>query len=174
MGGFKTQTPAKDVPQFVKNIAIKSFSGGIKRYDVTGLLVQSNRLKADGGDPIDDMSIYKNHDTMAQSQAVALATEIPAVGTSVWVVAHVRGGVPNGQIMQSGKVRWNSKWLIIQFDNDGIITAGASGAPVLNAAGEVVGVYSGHSQQDGHVLGFIIPSPMIVKVIKEKGVSPLY
>ena len=166
MGGFKNQTPAKDVPQFVKNITIKSFSGGSKRYDVTGLLVQTNRLKADGGEPIDDMSIYKNHDTMTQSQAVALADEIPSVGTPVWVVAHVRGGVPNGQIMQSGKVRWNSKWIIIQFDNDGIITAGASGAPVLNAAGEVIGVYSGHSQQDGHILGFIIPSPLIAKVIK--------
>jgi hypothetical protein len=166
-GGFKTQTAAKDVPAFVQSIRIESFSGGSQHYDVTGLLVPATKLKADGGGPIDDMAIYQNHDATPQNQAVTLADQAPAVGTPVWVVARVRGGVPEGQIMQSAKVTSNSEWIIIQFDNDGIITAGASGAPVLNAAGEVIGVYSGHSKKDGHMLGFIIPAPLIAKIIKQ-------
>jgi hypothetical protein len=166
-GGFATQAPADQVPTFVQSIRIESFTGGSHHYDVTGLLVPAKRLKADGGDPIDDMAIYQNHDTDPQDQAVALADTVPAVGTPVWVIARVRGGVPEGQILQSGVVKWNDKWLIIQFDNDNIITAGASGAPVLNAAGEVVGVYSGHSKEKGHMLGFIIPSPMIADLIKK-------
>jgi len=166
-GGFATQTPADQVPAFVQSIRIESFSGGSHHYNVTGLLVPTNRLKADGGDPVDDMAIYQNHDADPQDQAVALADRVPAVGTPVWVVARVRGGVPEGQIMQSGVVKWNDKWLVMQFDNDNIITAGASGAPVLNAAGEVVGVYSGHSKENGHVLGFIIPATLIADVIKK-------
>ena len=166
-GGFKTQAAAKDVPSFVQSIQIDSFSGGDQHYDVTGLLVPATRLKAAGGAPIDDMAIYQNHDSTAQSQAVVLTDQMAPVGARVWVVAHVRGGVPEGQIMQPGTVKWNAKWLIIQFDDDGIMPAGASGAPALNAAGEVVGVYSNHINKDGHVLGFIIPSPLIVKIIKQ-------
>ena len=166
-GGFKTQTAAADVPAFVQSIQIEAFSGGSQHYDVTGLLVTANRLQATGGDPINDVAVYQNHDTTPQNQAVVLSDQLPAIGAPVWVVARVRGGVPEGQIMQSGKVTGNSRWLIFQFDNDGIIPAGASGAPVLNAAGEVVGVYSGHNNEKGHVLGFAVPSPLIVKVIKE-------
>ena len=166
-GGFAKQTPADQVPTFVQSINIESFSGGSHHYDVTGLLVPATQVKADGGAPVDDIVVYQNHDSDPLDQAVALAEQVPAVGTPVWVVARVRGGVPEGQIMQSGVIKFNTKWLIMQFDNDKIITAGASGAPVLNAAGEVVGVYSGHSKENGHVLGFIIPSPMIVDLIKK-------
>jgi S1-C subfamily serine protease len=113
------------------------------------------------------MAVYQNRDASPQSQALPLADEAPPAGAQVWVVAQVRGGVPQGQVMQSGKVQSNKPWIIIQFDNDRIVTNGASGAPVLNAAGEVVGVYSGHSKENGHVLGFIIPAPLIAKTIKE-------
>jgi hypothetical protein len=165
-GGFEKQTAAKDVPAFVKSIEIESFSGGTHHYNVTGLLVPANQVDTDG-EAIDDMAVYQNHDTTPQDRAVALADQLPDVGTPVWVVARVRGGVPEGQIMQSGKVISNSTWIKIQFDNDGIIAAGASGAPVLNAAGEVIGVYSGHSDKDGHVRGFIIPAVLIAQVIKQ-------
>ena len=167
MGGFATQTAARDVPAFVGHIRIGCFSGGVRRYSVTGLLVPTERLKADGGAPIDDMAVYQIHDTAPQSQAVVLAEQVPAIGDHAWVVARVRGGVPEGQIMQGGVVTGNSDWIIIRFDNDGIITAGASGVPVLNAAGEVIGVYSGHGKKDGHVFGFIIPAPLISKIIKQ-------
>ena len=98
-----------------------------------------------------------------------LTDRVPALGAQVWVVATVRGGTPVGQIMQSGRVTSDSawpKWLVFQFDNDRIIAAGASGAPVVNAAGEVVGVYSGHSPKQNHVLGFVIPAPLIATTIK--------
>jgi hypothetical protein len=164
-GGFSKQTPADKVPELVQGISIDAFAGGRSRYDVTALLVPSKRLNPIGGEPMDDAAIYVNHDTTPQSQAVALATEVPPVGSTVWIVARVRGGVPDGQILQSGKVAFNTRWIEIQFDNDGIDTAGASGAPALNAAGEVVGVYSGHLDKNGHRMGFIIPSTQIQKII---------
>jgi hypothetical protein len=166
-GGFAKQTPAEKVPEFVKSIDISSFSGGNRHYDVTGLLVPAKQLKPIGGPPVNDMAVYLNQDSSAQSQAVVLADQVPAVGEPVWVIARVRGGVPEGEIMHSAKVISNNGWLVIQFDNDNIITAGASGAPVLNAAGEVVGVYSAHSTTSAHKTGFIIPAPLIAAIIKK-------
>jgi hypothetical protein len=171
-GGFAKQTPAEKVPEFVKSIDISSFSGGNRHYDVTGLLVPAKQLKPIGGPPVNDMAVYLNQDSSAQSQAVVLADQVPAVGEPVWVIARVRGGVPEGEIMHSAKVISNNGWLVIQFDNDNIITAGASGAPVLNAAGEVVGVYSAHSTTSAHKTGFIIPAPLIAA--KTAPGDPLY
>ncbi len=168
MGGFPTQTAAKDVPSVVQSISIDAFSGGQRHYDVTGLLVPANHLKADGGDPVDDMAVYLNHDSSSQDQAVPLADHLPATNAPVWVIAHVRGGVPESQVIQPGKViEIKDGWIVFQFDNDKIITAGASGAPVLDASGEVIGVYSGHSNNNGHVFGWVIPATMIAKVIQQ-------
>jgi len=33
--------------------------------------------------------------------------------------------------------------------------------------GEVIGVYSGHGAEGGHVLGFAIPAPFIVEIIQQ-------
>ena len=58
-------------------------------------------------------------------------------------------------------------WLMGEFVNPALITAGASGAPVFNGKGEVVGIYSGHSDVDGHKFAFIIPSPLILKTLSD-------
>jgi len=165
-GGFKKQTAAKDVPDFVQSIDLHSFAGGSHTFDVTGLLTGAKDLKADGGPPIDDMALYRLHDSSLQRAALPLAEQLPAIGTPVRVIAHVRGGVPAGQVLQPGKVSRIPSWIVIQFDNDAIDTAGASGAPVLNAAGEVIGVYSGHNEMNGHKMGFIIPAPDLAKLIR--------
>jgi S1-C subfamily serine protease len=166
-GAFESQVAAEDVPAFVRSIRITSFfSGGVRNYHVVGLLVPTRRLTADGGEPLDDLAIYLIKENSPQAHAVVLANTVPAVHTQVWVVATVRGGVPDGQIMQGGRVTSNSQWLIFQFDNDRIVPGGASGAPVVNAAGEVIGVYSGHRAQQGHVFGFAIPAPLIATTIK--------
>jgi V8-like Glu-specific endopeptidase len=58
------------------------------------------------------------------------------------------------------------KYIEAIFDNDHIVTAGASGAPVLNAAGEVIGVYSGHFNADGHVGINMISAARVIADIK--------
>ncbi|MGA8705530.1 MAG: trypsin-like peptidase domain-containing protein [Steroidobacteraceae bacterium] len=169
-GAFDGQGAAKDVAAFVKSIRITSFfSGSARNYHVAGLLVPATRLETHSSEPLDDLTIYLIKDHLAQGPVVPLADRVPAQRTQIWLVATVRGGVPDGQIMQSGRVASNGawpKWLIFQFDNDRIVPGGASGAPVVNAAGEVVGVYSGHRTEQGHVLGFAIPAPLIATAIR--------
>jgi S1-C subfamily serine protease len=165
-GGFDKETAAADVPSFVQGIKIDAFNGGIHSYNVTPLLVNSTRLDPLGGDPIDDLAIYQLKDSSPQDQAVELAETLPAVGETLYLIAHVAGGVPEGQRIHTMKVINIARWIEAQFDNDNIITSGASGAPVLNAGGQCVGIYSGHSAVNGHVEAFAIPSPQIIAAIK--------
>jgi len=83
-------------------------------------------------------------------------------------------GVAQGQYVHPAKVTENGeqRWLVCEFENPQIVTSGASGAPVLNAAGSIVGVYSGHSGVPGKVKAYVIPSSLIAKVIKGEPVSP--
>ena len=154
-GGFPKQTAAKDVPSVVQAIAIDSFSGGHHRYDVTGLAVPTERLKADGGMPTDDMAIYLNHDNSPQGPRrchwpiILPAMGATAPGSSPTSVAACRKARSSSPAKSSGCS----------------VTAGASCSsttirssppapvvrPCVNAAGEVVGVYSGHSNANGHV-----------------------
>jgi hypothetical protein len=170
MGGFKEQIPAVSVPAFVRAIKIESFSSGSRTYQVSGLLVPATDADPfKNRKPIDDLAIYRVKGDIPAGQAGELAAELPKVGDMVWVLAHVQGGVPEGQILHSAKVVFSKDgdWLTAQFDNDHIITSGASGAPVLDATGKVVGVYSGHSTKNGHVIAYIIPSTMILPLIKQ-------
>jgi hypothetical protein len=168
-GGFDKQTAAPDVPAFVQAINIHSFGGGSTHYAVTGLVVPATTVQAGAnGVPMDDMAIYANQDSSEQDNALVLASQFPKLHEQLWVVARVRGGVPEGQVLQPVKVdHFFNGWIVAKFDNDKIEPAGASGAPVLNAAGEVVGVYSGHNTSHGHVYAFIIPATMIVNVIRQ-------
>jgi S1-C subfamily serine protease len=165
-GGFSKETPAADVPAFVKSVKIYAYKGGHLSYSVIPLLVNSTRLDPINGDPIDDLAIYQLKDSSPQDQAVPLADKLPAVGETVYLIAHVQGGVPEGQRIHPMKVVDTQTWVKCQFDNDQIITSGASGAPVLNAAGECVGVYSSHLAKDGHMFGFLVPAPVIAAAIK--------
>ena len=165
-GGYAKQVAAADVPAFVRSIKIKSLSGGTHSYQVKALLVPATELETDKG-LVNDLTIF-HFNGNADDAALVLAGELPKVGDPVWVVGHVRGGVPDGEVMHRAVVNFSQEgqWLTAQFDNDHIIPAGASGAPVLNAKGEVVGVYSRHGDKDGHVIAFIVPSVLIQSIIK--------
>ena len=165
-GGFKELTPQDKVPSFVKSIRLKPFvGGGGKDYSVQGLVLPP---EADSKEPLYDLAIFKTTGTFP-SDAVEIADEKPALGDTVWVIADVRGGVKKGEFVHSAKVTENGdRWLVCDFDNPSIVTNGASGAPVLNAAGKVVGIYSGHGKSDGKVQAFAIPSPMILQAIRSQ------
>jgi S1-C subfamily serine protease len=160
---FPKAVAPEDVPNVVKGIHIYPLDGSDGYFPVAGLV-----LKPTGDmnkDPMFDLAVYSVQSP--PDQTLALATAPPASGETIWIVAHVRGGAPDGEIAHSAKVMPNQDlWLHAIWDNDKIDSYGASGAPVLNAAGEVVGVESGHMMWNGHKVAFIIPAAMILSAIK--------
>ena len=156
--GFSKQIAASEVPDFVRNIKLNSFSGPSYDYFVTGLPLDSTGRDPMNG-PLDDLAVYQVHNESPSDRALSLTTALPAVGETVWLVAKDQGG---GEIMQSGKVAATNggKWLTVQFDDPSVLTA-AGGAPVLNAAGEVIGIFS--HDEGGSGAASLIPSTVILK-----------
>jgi hypothetical protein len=164
-GGFQTQVDARDVPKFVQQIQLAPYTGSPLTFDVAGLLVKTRRLKPAGGKPLDDVALYRLHDSSPQAAAVALAAQPPAIGDVVWLIARLRNSPP-GQVAHRAQVLLVNDWLVIQFDDPAILTGGALGAPVLNNDGQVVGIFSSSITGGGNVRGYLIPADLLAKTIQ--------
>ena len=169
-GGFPQLIVPDQVASFVTAIRLQYlFVPASKPYRVEGLKVPES---ADVKAPLFDVTIFKAKDAWA-SDAATITADKPAMGETLWVISHVAGGVGKGQYVHPAKVTENGeRWLVCEFENPQIVTSGASGAPVLNAAGKIVGIYSGHGGEPGKVKAYVIPSSLIAKVIKGESVSP--
>jgi hypothetical protein len=165
-GGFDAQIAAADVTAVVHDVQLAPFAGGNALYAVTGLAVHTSRLQADNGKPVDDLAILKLQDATAQAQAVPLADQAPAVGDVVWVIAKLHA--PTDQLAHRGQITAIGKWTEMQFDDDNILTAGSTGAPVLNSAGQVVGILSTTVSGGGNMRAEIIPASVIVQAIPKQ------
>jgi hypothetical protein len=163
MGGFGRLVPHEEVPGFVQSIRFMDlFDDESAMRPVTGLAVPNGD---DPKGPLPELLAFKTESVPDEDVAI-LAITVPKKGEPVWLVGHVLGGVPEGEKVHPAKVDGEEGgWLIIRFDNPQIVTNGASGAPVINSAGDVVGIYQGHSDDNGQKYGFIIPSPLIIETL---------
>ena len=160
-GGFPELVPPDQVPSFVTSIQLSNlFGGGSKAYRVNALLVPAT---ADTKGPLFNAAIFKTN-VAFPTDAVMVTTDKPALGETVWIVAHVRASKEpffhTAKIINNGE-----RWLIADFDENEIVPNGASGAPVLNAAGKIAGVYCTHSNKEGKVLAYAIPSVLLAQLV---------
>ncbi len=165
-GGFPQLIPPDQVPSFVTAIRLQYlFAPGSKFLRVEGLKVPET---PDGKAPLFNVAIFKTADA-SPIEAGTITTDPPVPGDPVWIMAKVRGGAAEGQYIHSARVTENrGRWLICDFDNQAIVPNGASGAPVLNVAGKIVGVYCTHSNRNGKVAAFAIPSVLIAELTAEQ------
>jgi Trypsin-like peptidase domain len=163
MGGFARLISHAEVPAFVQSIRLHELFGEPTLYPVSGCVVPY------GGDPkgsLPELAAFRTNGAAAENVAV-LAADPPTEGEAVWVVAHVLGGVPEGELLHRARATaYHEEWLSCRFDNPNIITNGASGAPVVNARGEIVGVYQGHWEENGSKYASIIPSTLIIATLR--------
>jgi hypothetical protein len=161
-GGFRVLIPHEEVPAFVLGIQLDELFGHSTPYEVKGCFVPS---AGNLDDPLFELAVFKTSGVTVDSAPV-LADVLPAEGDPVWIIAQVRGGVPEGELIHRARaIKSTGPWFWCEFDNPNIITNGASGAPVLNAAGQVVGIYRGHEDDAGHKLAMIIPSTLIIETL---------
>jgi hypothetical protein len=73
------------------------------------------------------------------------------------------------QLIHGAKVvRVDSGWLHFDYDDKTLILDGTSGAPVLNEAGDVVGINAGASEQEGRSIGFAVGVDAARKVLASR------
>lgn len=166
MGGFKELTPPEKVPSFVHSISLHPLSGGSgMNYSVQGLIIP---VGDNSNGPLSDLAAFKVPSGNSQS-ALELATLKPAIGDRVWVFADIAGGASRSVYSHPIKITdSNERWISGEFEEPNIVTRGASGAPVLNADGKVVGIYTGHDKGD-KLKCFMIPASVILSIIDPSG-----
>lgn len=165
MGGFKQLTPPEKVPYFVRSISLQPLTGGSgTKYPVQGMSVPA---ASDEHGPLFDLAVFKAT-TAHRNDALELATQQPALGERVWVFADLEGGISRSIYSHPIKITDNrGPWLIGEFEEPNIVTRGASGAPVLNADGKVVGIFSGHYKKNSTMLAYIISPSLILPIIQK-------
>lgn len=85
---------------------------------------------------------------------LSLAAANPKVGDPVWLAAELVGGPGVETRAHVGKVvEVNASWLFYEFTAAQVELRATSGAPILNALGEVVGINLGGGAKDGVSFG---------------------
>lgn len=161
-GGFARQASVAEVPAFVRHIRLDSFSGETQSYFVAGVPIPSPEVDP-AQSPIGDLSVFRIHNGGPRGRHVVLARDVPAVGETVWLLT--RAG--NTLALRNATVVGNRRetWLSVQLSAEWL-EQDMSGAPVLNAAGELVGVFSHRQSKDSSTLN-LIPAAVIAQVLPQ-------
>lgn len=107
--------------------------------------------------------------TKAPQAGLKLASTDPKINDIVWLVARARSGAAPTQLLHKARVVQSNPYeLVYAYDNSALGLAGSSGAPVVNEAGEVVGVNFGGGKGDkGERLGFATGRQVIAQTLGE-------
>ena len=126
-----------------------------------------------GSDPPTDIAVLKLVDVeeelptigLGDSDELAIGNWVLAMGNPLGLASTVTAGIASGtgrQVMPpGGRLRFQD---FIQTDAS--INPGSSGGPLVDMAGEVVGIATATSQE-GHGLGFAIPINMVRDVLND-------
>ncbi len=161
-GGFARQASVAEAPAFVRQIKIDSSAEDSQGYIVGGLPIPSAETNVTQS-PIGDLSVYRIHNDLPQNRNVVLAQTAPAVGETVWLLTKVG----DSQALRSAAVVASRRetWLSVRLSAEPVPKE-MIGAPVLNAAGELVGVFSHRDPKNPFTLN-LIPAAVIAKVLPQ-------
>src|SRR4051794_25275579 len=130
-----------------------------------------------GRDTVSDLAVVRVHDVkdlhaaaLGRSEAVAVGDVVVAVGSPLGLAGTVTSGIVSAldRPVEAGDATSNTDNIIDAIQTDAAINPGNSGGPLVNSAGEVIGVNSAiatlsgglpfDSGQGGNIgLGFAIP-----------------
>lgn len=153
-GGLDEQIPAVELSRRVSLAGCKAVGLDEIWYAGRALTLLDAHAMDDG--PYRDLAAFALDTTGAPIHPVRLklAATAPKVGDSVWLLAQVPEGALPNQLLHHAVVRSSTdKALQYAFDNAGLNLQGTSGAPIVNAAGEVVGTSLGSGTLLGKLIG---------------------
>lgn len=139
-------------------------------------------VKLIGTDPVDDVAILKISNaenlptvTLGDSKSIIIGQQVIAIGNAL---GQYQNTITSGIISGLGRslTAYSSDYSMSEqlsdmIQTDAAINAGNSGGPLVNAAGEVIGINTAVSAE-GSNLGFAIPISSVKGIIKsviEKG-----
>jgi len=158
-GGLEKELTNPDLAKFVRKVGLADFVSG---KPIAGVKADSMPVAStdDAAHPVDVAAFRLS--SGARFAPAVLAARNPETNEVIWLVASLQGD-QGEELLHRGKVAEASKARFrCEFDNGNVNLRGASGAPYINAKGEVVGLHTGSFKELGSVAG----SALSVEVIR--------
>jgi hypothetical protein len=159
-GGFESELAWDKLNETIK------LTVGLSMDDASVHVASKHALLIQGAHALDrrglanDLAAFQLDYDKSRS-VLKLAKTAPKIGDRLWLYGRQRGS-ENLELMPCTAVTSSALELDYEFDNNAIKLAGTSGAPVLNADSQVVGINIGGSEQKGKLIGYGNPLPSIV------------
>lgn len=166
LGGMPIQLGPEEIPQQLKEVRL------MEAYSREKLGKTSTAAVVPGAHPMakdaaGDVAVLRfsseivdmiSTSSRATFQGRPLAAADPKVGDPVWLAASLVDGPGKDARTHAGHVgMMDGSWLFFDYDEQGLNLAGTVGAPILNAAGEIVGVNIGGGVREGKAFGSAVP-----------------
>lgn len=153
-GGLEQQIPAAELAQRVSLVACQPLDSAEAWQGGRALTIPGALPMGEG--PLKDVAAFVL-DTKSAATLPArlkLAATPPKPGETVWLLAQVLEGAPVTQLLHRAVVRSSKdEGLQYEYENASLKLMATSGAPVLNADGEVVGINLGGGTLRGKLIG---------------------
>lgn len=169
VGGLERPVSAADLPSFVKSVTLRDAWTDAPVAEAGPPLALPDAAVMGGPTASLDLAAFPllPPDPAAPPvegavpvHVVKLAAKLPKVGDPVWVAAPVvNAAADHPHLLAARVVEVNNNWLFYSFADTGLDLTATSGAPVLDAAGEVVGMHLGGGKMDSELVGSANPLP---------------
>jgi hypothetical protein len=143
---------------------------GLSMQDRKTIVVAQDYIGVPGARPVDNAGAENDLASFGVRSrdpvpSLELAENSPRVGESVYVFVRLRSD-DQPRFLLATVTQVAEKWLLYSFEENTADLAGTSGAPVLNEAGQVVGMHVGGNQANGHQTGAANPAARIRELLK--------
>jgi len=162
-GGLEEEIPSEKIPDVLERVVFTdAYTDELCGECEKVLLIED----ADSIPNVDKdlVAFYFGEDLDANK--LKLSSKLPKKGETVWLAAPTIYSVEPK--LHKATVRSASNIsLIFEYEEKDIVLTATSGAPILNSAGEVVGLNVGGGEQYGKIVGVANPCTSIRKKLKK-------
>jgi hypothetical protein len=155
-GGLKQDVPRGKMAEFIRKATLRDLVKDISQTTKATPLAIPEDI---------DAAVFRTA-LGAKAKPHPLAKENPKTDDVIWLVAALEGQDKNKILHRGTVVEATEAVIKCKFDDGNLVTHGASGAPYLNASGEVVGLHTGSFKNPGNVAGAVLLVETIAKAIQ--------
>lgn len=154
-GGLPRDLTWRELPQAVEGVGCVSFSSGAVWNAGPPLAIPGAAPGTDVEQLKDIAALPVALHPATRPLALRLAAAAAQEGDRVWLVTSLASGAPPEQLLHPATVGRLTEGgtVLFVFDNRAVDIRATSGAAVVNARGEVVGVNFGGGERQGYVFG---------------------
>ena len=167
MGGFEKAYAWNEIRALVQQVNATSPADLALVVSTKEVLQIPKAAAFSGRDVSRDLAVFPLPDK-PPAPAFKLAVDLPVPDDRVWLMAFVgKGAEADGALHEARVFQADASAVTLEFEDAELDLTRASGAPVLNGDGVLVGVLVAGARQDGKLFGFVNPATEIRLLIEE-------